>query len=157
MPNKANPLQGPMTSLRDLHTLEDVMRSGRFGRKAIKRLNEGIKKMQAQMIGSRANVNVSTLDNTGVLFKLCDSSTAPLAFTKTYDATEMTFIQQKSVVSVCDGCKLQMPVALLQTCTGCKIAVYCDKECQTAHWKRHKGACRMLRKGKSFLEEKVSL
>ena len=29
----------------------------------------------------------------------------------------------------------------LLVCVKCKIAMYCDKECQRAHWKVHKGLC----------------
>jgi hypothetical protein len=31
-------------------------------------------------------------------------------------------------------------------CAGCKVARYCGKSCQAAHWKlAHKPVCRMLR------------
>jgi hypothetical protein len=29
-------------------------------------------------------------------------------------------------------------------CSGCKVARYCGKGCQKAHWKQHKPVCKML-------------
>jgi hypothetical protein len=29
-------------------------------------------------------------------------------------------------------------------CSGCEVARYCGKGCQTAHWKQHKPVCKML-------------
>ena len=31
-----------------------------------------------------------------------------------------------------------------KVCTGCKVAWYCGRECQVAHWKVHKGVCKRL-------------
>ena len=137
-----------MAPLSDIHTLKDAIETGRFGWKAIQRLNEGIKKTAAQLVKPHCWVNVATLDNSGVLFNLCSNRTAPLQFLKTYDATEYEFYQLKSMVGVCDGCNLPMPAAELKTCTGCKIVVYCGKACQKAHWKQHKEVCRRMPKGK---------
>ena len=36
-----------------------------------------------------------------------------------------------------------------RVCSGCKVVCYCSKECQNAHWKRHKGLCKKLGAGPS--------
>lgn len=30
------------------------------------------------------------------------------------------------------------------SCSGCRVARYCSKSCQVAHWKVHKPVCKML-------------
>jgi len=29
-------------------------------------------------------------------------------------------------------------------CSQCKVVVYCNKDCQTQHWQKHKSACKMF-------------
>lgn len=41
---------------------------------------------------------------------------------------------------VCYNCHAQKDSGLLK-CSKCKIASYCNKECQKAHWKEHKEEC----------------
>jgi hypothetical protein len=47
----------------------------------------------------------------------------------------------------CAGCGAVRPsgAALMQRCAGCKRVFYCGYECQLAHWRAHKGACRAAR------------
>ena len=38
--------------------------------------------------------------------------------------------------------------AALKTCKGCRVAGYCNRQCQTGHWQVHKATCKRLQKGK---------
>lgn len=41
----------------------------------------------------------------------------------------------------CSGCGAEKAGAL-KTCSGCRVACYCNVQCQTAHWEAHKAACK---------------
>jgi hypothetical protein len=30
----------------------------------------------------------------------------------------------------------------VRKCSGCQQVAYCNRDCQTAHWKEHKKACK---------------
>ncbi|KAL4458300.1 hypothetical protein ABPG75_013165 [Micractinium tetrahymenae] len=45
----------------------------------------------------------------------------------------------------CSGCG--KPSLELRACSSCRLARYCGRECQLAHWKEHKAACKAARKG----------
>jgi hypothetical protein len=38
----------------------------------------------------------------------------------------------------------QLVVGSARKCSGCRLARYCSKACQTAHWKQHKPACKAV-------------
>jgi hypothetical protein len=46
----------------------------------------------------------------------------------------------------CDCCKKELHRKALKKCSACKMAVYCDKECQTKDWKKHKQQCKQWQK-----------
>ena len=46
---------------------------------------------------------------------------------------------QVSPKSTCDACAQN--AAGLRMCSRCKLASYCSRECQVAHWKEHKRVC----------------
>ena len=44
---------------------------------------------------------------------------------------------------ICGFCStLNTPENILRKCSACNIVYYCNKECQTKHWKDHKKKCR---------------
>ena len=47
------------------------------------------------------------------------------------------------VVKVCSFC--HRTGEGLKTCARCNKAFYCSKDCQTAHWKRHKHFCKLFK------------
>ena len=46
----------------------------------------------------------------------------------------------------CAGCKRIFLGGDYQSCAGCRVAKYCDRECQKVHWKAHKKICAALQK-----------
>jgi len=52
---------------------------------------------------------------------------------------------QGGLVKGCSGCgKSLLPgQQKLHTCSGCQMALYCNKDCQRAHWPTHKNLCRL--------------
>merc|ERR1711964_62417 len=38
-------------------------------------------------------------------------------------------------------------------CSKCKSEWYCGRECQVAHWKKHKDMCKKMAESQMFLEE----
>ena len=56
---------------------------------------------------------------------------------------EMHLTARKTLPKVggCYQCNNKMERALLLVCGKCKIAQYCSKECQIAHWPLHRSRC----------------
>ncbi len=50
----------------------------------------------------------------------------------------------KPVQLCCHGCQQSFPLAAPRKCSQCSAVRYCGTECQKAHWKAHKKACREL-------------
>ena len=146
--------------LRNIHTLADAIRSKRFGRKALVRLNVGIKNMRTGCIPAhRTQLGTCTLDGSGVMFIL-NASKKPLQYLKTYDTSNFRFFQMKSVMGVCDTCDECLPAKCLQRCGGCKITEYCSRACQKSQWKQHKADCTLcidFEKGKSVGVKRIRI
>ena len=49
---------------------------------------------------------------------------------------------------VCNYCGISNSQKKLKACAACKSVKYCSPECQKKHWKAHKKACKMMRKGR---------
>ena len=55
---------------------------------------------------------------------------------------------------LCQNCQLQVTSTdLPMTCSRCKSAVYCSKQCQEADWKRHRKACKGLAQERSMIQD----
>lgn len=50
-----------------------------------------------------------------------------------------TLVMDVPAENCCHSCMTEE--GKLKRCTGCGVAKYCSKECQTAHWKEHKKVC----------------
>ena len=50
---------------------------------------------------------------------------------------------------VCNGCGIIFPRKGMLLCGGCKMANYCNEECQTKDWPRHRKNCRFVRTNQS--------
>lgn len=58
----------------------------------------------------------------------------------------MTIVAHPREALICLSCSSPAsPDKKLFTCRGCKIARYCDSQCQRAHWSTHKEECIQLR------------
>ena len=44
-------------------------------------------------------------------------------------------------MALCDNCDAQHGG---KRCSRCKVAHYCSRECQKAHWPQHKGQCKIF-------------
>jgi len=45
----------------------------------------------------------------------------------------------------CVGCGIIFPRKDMKICKGCKISGYCNEDCQTKDWPKHRGNCRLFR------------
>ena len=50
----------------------------------------------------------------------------------------------------CSGCERSVPRKGMLICSGCKVAMYCNEDCQTQHWPNHRETCKYLRKSRIF-------
>ncbi|KAJ7498332.1 hypothetical protein B0H11DRAFT_1909369 [Mycena galericulata] len=56
----------------------------------------------------------------------------------------------------CQYCyKSRGPKVSLQKCAGCKVDLYCSKECQKAAWKTHKVKCALNRRVHALPDEQI--
>lgn len=45
----------------------------------------------------------------------------------------------------CSSCYAEFPSTDIKICLGCETFNYCSKQCQRAHWKKHKPICNKIR------------
>jgi hypothetical protein len=57
---------------------------------------------------------------------------------------ENSTFRNRGFLKSCNGCK-EFTHSQLLVCSGCKLARYCNKECQKKDWKDHKKKCSSLR------------
>jgi hypothetical protein len=71
-------------------------------------------------------------------------STARLANSNHKNRNDWTIYK---ICSHCEKGEEEMDGAILMKCQRCKLAYYCNKECQVADWKRHKETCKAISSG----------
>ena len=54
-------------------------------------------------------------------------------------------LEQDPRTRKCLACEAQRPSWQMKKCSGCRVAAYCNPECQYAHWKDHKFLCKLVR------------
>ena len=47
-------------------------------------------------------------------------------------------------MGVCHNCRQAIERTSLMLCGSCRRSQYCSRQCQTAHWQKHKEECKML-------------
>jgi hypothetical protein len=52
----------------------------------------------------------------------------------------MQEVTPEAAASRCSGCAARG--AHFKLCSACRTVAYCNQDCQRAHWKEHKPACR---------------
>ena len=62
----------------------------------------------------------------------------------TYECSKLT----KFVKYECDFCKV--PYFRLKLCSGCRLNVFCSRQCQRNSWPRHKALCKEVSKGSAM-------
>lgn len=71
-----------------------------------------------------------------------------------YDGLQPHSSMQKAVASFttlhCANCR---KFERVQSCSRCRIAQYCSRECQTKDWKLHKKCCKRLRAGEDLVSD----
>ena len=80
-----------------------------------------------------AKMLIRDMENVPKFLKLSWSSPAPMLFTVT------TFI----LTHVCENLKCEKLSLLV--CDDCRVAHYCDEECQEADWGRHQNICEKMK------------
>lgn len=73
--------------------------------------------------------------STGTRFSSCSSADGAMVVS---DLSDM----EPARVPVCARCRSPAtPATPLKMCSRCRVAWYCSKDCQTAHWPTHRAAC----------------
>ena len=49
-------------------------------------------------------------------------------------------------MGVCHNCRQAIERTSLMLCGSCKCSQYCSRQCQTAHWQKHKEECKIMSK-----------
>jgi hypothetical protein len=146
----------PDPTLATVVNLTTAAASGRFGKAALRRINDVVKMAQEAppgVAGLAPSVNVALMDDVHTALFHVDTSkpNAPLSFAGMRDARMETFVHIKFPLSYCDECSKVLTsvrrvenVPRKEVCGRCLVACYCSKECQTAHWRTHRPLCKAI-------------
>jgi len=135
-----------------------AVQSGRFGKQAVARLHQAVKKKACvrYLDDSLVRCDAALLGEPkfNAVFWISTDVLAPLQFKGREAYTpNAVFMHFASRMQSCDHCgkayngdlSLDEPDGTMQrlkTCAGCGVAEFCNRECQEASWRLHRKWCR---------------
>ena len=57
-------------------------------------------------------------------------------------------LEELARIYLCAVCNKEVARDYIKKCSKCRRALYCSKDCQVRHWKKHKSECEVLRNGR---------